>query len=103
MESKINYETCIKKILSEYSNYKTEWSDIKLIFDDDRKHYLIVRVGWYNQKRIHTCLIHIDVCGDTIIIQENNTENLIDKELVKLGVSKDKITFGFLPPEIQQH
>jgi len=102
MENKINYENCVKKLLSEYSNYKTDWSDIELIFDDTRKHYLIVRVGWYNQKRIHSCLIHINICGDNIVIQENNTENLLDKELINMGISEDKIIFGFLPPEVQQ-
>ena len=93
------YQQCIKEILSEYERLSTEWSEVELLFDDERKRYMVLRVGWFKHKRVHRCLIHIDICDDKVMIQANNTEYLIDNELIDRGISKEKIIFAFLPPE----
>jgi hypothetical protein len=64
--------------------------------------YLVLRVGWNNQQRIHLCLVHIDIKDDMVVIQANNTEDMLDEELVALGVPHEKIHPGILPPNIQQ-
>ena len=102
MEKEIDfYRQCIKKLLVGYEPLKTQQSKVELLFDDERMRYMAVRVGWFRQKRLHLCLVHIDICDDAIIIQCNNTEDMIATELVKMGLPGEKIRLGFLPPESQ--
>ncbi len=101
MENAIDfYKTCIKRLLSSYQPLKTAWSEVELLFDDERQRYMVVRVGWQQHQRIHFCLVHIDICDDMVVIQANNTEDELDKELVELGISQEKICLGLLPPDI---
>lgn len=97
------YKACIKHILAEYESLRTEWSTVELLFDDERLHYMALRVGWHQHKRIHACLVHIDICQDRIVIQANNTEDPIDDELIELGIPREKICLGILPPEVQEY
>lgn len=93
------YKDCIKSLLMDYELVKTEWSASELIFDDDRMRYLVMRLGWFQGRRIHQCVIHIDICEDTIIIHANNTENLVDEALIAKGILPEKIQLGFIPSE----
>jgi hypothetical protein len=97
------YQTCIKQLLATYQELHTATSEIELIFDDERQHYLAVRVGWHKQTRIYFCLVHIDIHDGQIIIQVNNTEDLLDRELHALGIPTEKIRLGLLPPEAQMY
>jgi len=63
---------------------------------------MVIQVGWYQQRRIHVCLVHIDIINDVLILQCNNTEEPVAAELVKMGVPKDSIGLGFVPPEASQ-
>ena len=102
MESMIPlYQQCIKTLLSQYESPQAEDAAIELICDDERMRYLVLRVGWRHQKRIYLCLLHIDIIDDTVIIQCNNTEDKVASELVQLGIPKDKIGLGFLPPAVR--
>jgi len=76
------YKRCIKKLLSSSEPLKSPWSNVELLLDDERMSYMAVRVGWLKHKRIHLCLVHIDILGDKMVIQCNNTENLVVTELV---------------------
>lgn len=40
---------------------------------------------------------HIDMIGDKVVIQENNTEELVKTELIEMGIPADKIELGFIP------
>ena len=104
MESNItHYATAIKTVLREYQKFQTPNSAIELLFDDEHLRYMVIRVGWHQQKRIHLCLAHIDIVGDLVIIQSNNTEAPLAAELVDMGIPKEKIGLGFIPPEAQQY
>lgn len=54
MENSVEfYKSSVRKILSEYEQLKTNWSHAELVFDDERRRYLVMRVGWFQGKRIH--------------------------------------------------
>ncbi|MEZ4663946.1 MAG: XisI protein [Caldilineaceae bacterium] len=102
MATKIeNYKNYVKQLLLSYESLQSERSKVELIFDDERMHYMAVRVGWANRKRLHLCLIHIDICDGKIVIQCNNTEDLIISELEQIGVPRQDISSGFLPPALR--
>ena len=97
------YRASIKRLLSKYQALRTPWSEVELIFDDEHQHYMALRIGWLQHKRIHFCLVHIDIWDDLVVIPANNTEDLIDAELVALGVPEDKICLGLLPPDVRNY
>ncbi|MCP4405486.1 MAG: XisI protein [bacterium] len=104
MESQVTfYQQYIKALLTEYQQLRTPHSCIELLFDDERMRYMVMRVGWHKQKRIHVCLVHIDILDDLVIIQSNNTEAPLAAELVDMGIPREKIGLGFIPPEARQY
>ena len=46
----------------------------KTVFDDENNSYLLLFSGWKSNQRVHSLLIHIEIIGDKIWIQEDNTE-----------------------------
>lgn len=102
METSIDfYKRCIKQALSEYENLKTDHCKTELVFDDEHGRYLVVWLGWQGQKRIHTCSVHIDIVDENIVIQWNDTEELLDERLIEMGVARSSIVIGTIPPELR--
>ena len=98
METPIKfYQNCIKQVLNEYGSLKINQSSTELIFDDERNHYLVMWIGWDSHKRIHECAIHIDIINDKIVIQWNDTEELLEDSLMSLGIPKENIVLGTIP------
>ncbi len=96
------YQNCIKHVLSTYQQTTPDGVNVELVFDDERQHYLAIRVGWLKQKSVYLCLVHLDICDDMIVIQANNTEDGIDEELIDLGIPRENICLGVLPPEVRK-
>ena len=92
-----HYKLCVKKLLSEYELSSPRWAKTELLFDDSRMRYMVMRLGWHREKRVHRCLVHIDIIDDTVVIQSNNTEDLLKTELISMGIPADKIELGFIP------
>jgi hypothetical protein len=93
------YKQCVKKLLSQYELLKDKDSEIELIFDDERMRYMVLWIGWHDYKRVHQCAVHIDISGDVIAIQLNDTEDLVATELVNMGIPKEKIILNFIHPK----
>lgn len=74
----------------------------QLIFDMENHHYLLVDVGWQEKKYIYGTIIHIDIKGDKIWIQQNNTEINLAEYLQKKGVNKENIVIGLHSPFMRQ-
>jgi hypothetical protein len=99
------YATYVKQIINEYAQFKPSYGDINVetIFDEVRRHYEMVYVGWKNGFRMHGSVIHVDIIDDKVWIQHDGTESGITPELVMAGIPKDKIVLGFHPPEIRKY
>jgi len=100
MDSSLDfYKQCVKKLLSQYELLKDKESEIELIFDDERMRYMVLWIGWHDYKRVHQCAVHIDIIGDVIAIQRNDTEDLVVTELVNMGIPQKKIILNFIHPK----
>lgn len=99
------YRQIIENTLTEYTQIPYAYGDIQTeaVFDRTHDRYLLVNIGWDNGKRVHGCLVHIDMINGKLWIQRDGTEHGIAKELVKAGVSKDHIVLGFRPAEVRQY
>jgi len=99
------YRQLIQKILTDYAQIPYAHSDIQTetVFDRESDHYLLMIVGREGVRRVHGCLVHLDIINGKIWIQRDGTEDGIATELLRAGVPKDHIVLGFRSPEIRQH
>lgn len=75
----------------------------QLVFDTEQHHYLLMNVGWIDERRNYGCVLHIDVSPDEKVwVQHNGTELQIADELIARGVAKEDIVLGFHSPYKRQ-
>ena len=110
MDSETNYSEIIKKIITSYTEIPYPDENIKLetIFDTQQDRYLLMIVGrekinpqYSATKRVHGCLIHVDIIDDKIWIQRDGTEKGVASDLLEAGIPKDKIVLAFYDPQIR--
>ena len=105
MDSLNNYRKLVKQLLSEYAEIPVFDSGIQneIIFDLENDRYMLINIGWFNEQRIHYCVIHIDIIDGQVWIQANNTDRLIAEELVAAGVPAESIVLGLQPPDVRPY
>lgn len=108
MEKIEKLREAVKKSLLEWKDFLTpriEPEDQKLepkvVFDDENDSYLLLFAGWKGNQRVHSLLIHIEIIGNKIWIQEDNTEEGVAADLEKYGIAKNEIVLGFQPPSVR--
>jgi hypothetical protein len=104
MDTVARYREIIQKILSEYARIPYAHGEIQQqeVFDTTRDHYLLVNVGW-DPRRVHGCLVHVDIIDGKFWIQRDGTEDGIAADLGAAGVPKEHIVLAFHSPSIRQH
>ncbi|NES25149.1 MAG: XisI protein [Symploca sp. SIO3E6] len=95
----LDYSELIEDIIQKrYENSSTGQVRVEKVIDRENQHYLLIQVGWMNDKWYYGNLLHLDIIDGKIHIQQNNTEDLIAQKLVDLGVPKTDIVLGFHAP-----
>jgi XisI protein len=99
------YRQCLRQFLTDYANARSGEAgmEIQLIFDTEHDHYLLLRAGWDQKRRVHSCIFHFDIKEGKIWLQENNTDIDVGDELEAMGISKQEIVVGFHYPSLRQH
>ncbi len=69
-----------------------------IVTDDEHGHYLLLKTGWFDNKRLYGPYLHLEVRDDKILLQQNGTDLHIARELVERGVPKDDIVLAFQMP-----
>lgn len=105
METRIAYRQIVERILTEYAQVPYAYGDVErqTVFDRDGDHYLVMLVGRDGLRRVHGCLIHVDIAHDKIYIQRDGTEEGIANALLKAGIPKQQIVLAFRSPEMRQY
>lgn len=95
--TKIHLKQAIIKVLKDYRNFlgSAPESEIELVIDETRDHYLLIETGWHRNQRIYGTLIHLNIIDNKIWIQQDGTEEGIANELVNLGISPQQIVLAF--------
>ena len=101
----VTYRELIRKILADHTRVPYAHGDIhfETVFDQDAGRYLLMILGRQDGRRVHGCLVHVDIINGKIWIQRDGTENGIANELVAAGVPKEQIVLGFRSPEMREH
>lgn len=105
MDNLDHYRQIIHRILTDYAQVPYAHGDIQFetIFDNESNRYLLMILGREDGKRVHGCLIHVDIINGKIWIQRDGTEQGIANELVDAGVLKEHIVLGFRSSELREH
>ncbi len=87
----------IEKVLTEYAAvpYAHGQVETQTVFDRASDHYLLMIVGHEARRRVHGCLVHIDIIDDKIWIQRDGTEHGIARDLAREGVAPERILLAF--------
>ncbi|HIK31698.1 MAG TPA: XisI protein [Oscillatoriales cyanobacterium M59_W2019_021] len=99
-----HYRQCVRQILSEYNKVKPSYGEVEqfIMVDPNSDRYQLSTIGWEGDRRIFSCLIHIDLKDDKIWIQHDGTEFGVANELVQLGIPKQNIVLGYHDPNARQ-
>ena len=97
MDTRAANRALIERILTEYTvvPYAHGAVDLQKVFDREGDHYLVMLVGRDGIRRVHGCLIHVDLIDDKFWIQRDGTEYGIARELEDAGVPKEQIVLAF--------
>lgn len=97
------YRETIEKVLRQHADIPYSYGKIDehLIVDRDRNHFLLLDVGWQQERRVHGCLTHVQIIDGKIWIQRDGIEDGVTEELVEAGIPKSDIVLGFMPQEVR--
>jgi XisI protein len=105
MDTLESYRHIVQHVLTEYTKVSYAYGHIEFatIFDRASDRYALMTLGWEDDKRVHGCLLHIDIIDGKLWIQRDGTEQGIADDLVQAGIAKDRIVLGFHPADVRQH
>lgn len=98
-----NWRQIIEYVLTNYAKIPYAYGEMecRTVFDRSADRYLLITIGWQDNRRIHGCIAHLDIIDGKVWLQRDDTDYQIAKELEKAGIPKDKIVLGFQLPEIR--
>lgn len=104
MDPVIDDRAIIRRCLQEYVDIHYANGDIhnEVVFDEENARYLVMSQGWMKTKRVHGCLIHVEIVDGKIWVQRDGTEEGIATRLVEAGIPKSRIVLGFWDPEARR-
>ncbi|MHB1559209.1 MAG: element excision factor XisI family protein [Isosphaeraceae bacterium] len=104
MDSLENVRSIIESILNEYTKIPYAYGEIQTepIFDRAHDRYLLMNVGWDSKKRVHGCLVHIDIIDGKLWIQRDGLEHGVATDLIEAGIPTDRIVLAFKPIEMRR-
>jgi len=105
MDTVERYRQCIEGVMRGYKAFRTSRKgvDAVLIVDGERSHFLLMYVGWDGARQVHHVAVHVELRGDKVWLQCDNTDLVVAEDLVTAGIPKSAIVLGFRAPEVRQY
>ncbi|MEA5593430.1 XisI protein [Rivularia sp. UHCC 0363] len=105
MDTLERYRQIVSDLIYDYAKYKPSHGEIETeaIINPETDHYEVMHVGWDGQRRIHGCVVHIDIIQGKIWIQHDGTNRPVAEEFLEAGVPKEDIILAFHPPQVRQY
>jgi hypothetical protein len=99
MDTQATDRDVIERVLADYAAIPYSYGEVttQTVFDRASNHYLLVLVGTDGMRRVHGCLVHVDIVGSDVVIQRDGTERGMAPALSHGGIAADRIVLAFLP------
>ena len=105
MENVTRYREIIHRLLEEYRVFLTDLTktdvDTEILCDDKNGQYMVMRIGWRAETRVHRPLFYLRFKDNKIHVEEDWTKEGIANELMRAGVPASDIVLAFNPPDLQ--
>lgn len=101
MDTRAADRALIERVLTEYAAVPYAHGEVALetVFDPESDRYLLMLVGREGRRRVHGCLIHVDLVDDKFWIQRDGTEHGVARDFEAAGVPRERIVLAFHAPE----
>lgn len=105
MDKLERYREIVRRLIEEHARYPLSHGQIETeaIIDREHDHYEVMHVGWDRFRRVHGCVIHIDIKDGKVWVQYDGTDRAIAEEMVAAGIPPEDIVLGFHPPNVRHH
>jgi len=99
------YRQSVQTLLTEYAAVPIFNGEIESVtlFDINQDRYQVIDIGWDGYRRVHGCVLHLDIKDGKVWVQQNTTEMRVAHELVAMGVLKEDIVLGFQVPSMRKY
>lgn len=75
--------------------------EIVCLLDDVTDNYLLLRLGWLMDKRLHSITLHLRLVNASVNVEQDWTDDFIS-DLIDAGVDRKDIVFAnTTPPEMR--
>jgi hypothetical protein len=105
MEKVTQYREIIYHLLEEYRAFLTAHTktdvETEILCDDHNGQYMLMRIGWRGETRVHRSLFYLRLKDGKIHVEEDWTKEGIAKELMQAGVPACDIVLAFNPPTLR--
>ena len=106
MDRQPDYRELIKRSLSDWESYirqaRHNGVEVQRIFDDNNQNYILMYLGWDNNRRVQKTTLHLRIKDDKIWIEADETDQGFANVLLRAGVPRQDIVLAFHPPELRR-
>jgi hypothetical protein len=98
MDTRAADREVIEKVLTDYAAVPYAYGNVETqaVFDRQSDHYLLMIFGDEGkQRRVHACLVQIDIKGDQVVIQRDGTHHGMAPDLARGGIAPERIVLAF--------
>lgn len=74
--------------------------EILCLLDEATDNYLLLRMGWLQDKRLYSVTLHLRLVNDKIHIEQDWTDDFL-ADLVSAGISRKDLVLAFAPPNMR--
>ncbi len=96
----------VMDLLEELCDYISQYPPPNLQFEKvvvrQQGHFEVLAMGWKNDYRIHTPILHIEYRNQKIFVYYNGTDIDFDEWLNQRGIPREMVKPAHLPPAMLQ-
>jgi XisI protein len=92
----------VESVLDDYARIKYVYDQVErqTVFDRNKGRFLLMIDGWDNDKRVHGCLIDVQIKNNKLWIERDGTEEGVGVEFERLGVPTSQMVLAWYPEDV---
>lgn len=95
---RLKYREVLQSVVNRHAKFQPANGNIKThaVCDTQNDDYMVVDSGWNEKgRRIYDVVIHFRLQDDQVMVERDNTDAEVVRELIEDGIAKDDITLAY--------